>query len=252
MLDERLKRMKKVKGELHLKDGYDCEKCNNTGYEPTIIKGELVQVVCGCMKKREILKTIKNSGLEHEFKKSTFDNFTTEEKWQRTFKSLALTFVDKIKNGGKNWLVLSGRSGGGKTHIGVAVSYELIMSGFSFEYLSYARDMPRLQARMRSGFMEVKEKQEKRFEYLLNVDILYIDDFLKLADNSYVFELIDGRYVRNKVTIISTELSEYEQKTIDVATTSRIYEKSKGFWLDVGQDESRDYRRKETRNDENK
>lgn len=231
-------------GDLNKKDGLNCDLCKNKGLIYTIDDFDYESVkICECMKKRSILLEIKKSGLEEQFKKNTFENYIITYDWQLKILNAAKKYIDEIiTNKKKHWLVLSGAVGSGKTHICVAVSLKLIESGLSFKYLSFAREMPRLQSRLRSVLIDVKDKAEADFEVLLNVDVLYIDDYLKIKDMRNIFELIDARYFKNKITIISSELSYDEQFNLDEAIASRIYEKTCGFWYSIKKERNKNMR----------
>jgi DNA replication protein DnaC len=88
-------------------------------------------------------------------------------------------------------------------------------------------------------------------EPLKEVDVLYIDDFFKtnsgeptIADVNLAFEILNARYVKNLITIISSEYFSCELMDIDEAVGSRIYEMTKGNRLDVSRDRKRNYRLK--------
>ena len=247
MLKARLELLNNEEGDLNKVDGIDCGECKNRGYINTIIEDEelgyeeIVLYECECMPKRKVMREIQRSGLERQFKINTFNNFKVEHQWQKVVKDMSVKYLNDDSN---KWLVLSGASGAGKTHLATAVSLELIKQGNSFKYFSYAREMPRLQGRLRSGFMDVREQAEQDLEKLLNVDVLYIDDFLKVGNNlDNVFELIDGRYFRDKKTIITTELSNSDLLNLDEALGGRIIEKSNGYFLYLTPDE-KNYRLK--------
>ena len=230
MIKRELELLNNEVGNLNKQDGVECDICLNKGhiyqliYDEELGYEEIIIKDCECYPKRQIMLEIKNSGLERQFKINTFDNYRTDEGWQKTLKDRCIKYTQDKSD---RWLVISGASGAGKTHLATAVSYELIKQGYKFKYFSYAREMPRLQGRLKSGFMDVREQAELDLEHLLNVDLLYIDDFLKGSNNlSNVFELIDGRYFRGKKTIITTEYTSQALLGIDEAMAGRIIEKT--------------------------
>ena len=71
----------------------------------------------------------------------------------------------------------------------------------------------------------------RKMNELKNIDVLYIDDFLKGrptdGDLNVAFELLNSRYNQRKRTIISGERSIEQVMDMDEAIGSRIYERSK-------------------------
>lgn len=81
-----------------------------------------------------------------------------------------------------------------------------------------------------------RELYEAKMDKFKEADVLYIDDFFKgnitAADINLAFELLNSRYnSRSKITIISTERTVEDLIEIDEALGSRIYERSKGFYI---------------------
>lgn len=86
-----------------------------------------------------------------------------------------------------------------------------------------------------------EEAYSKIVEPLKRVTVLYIDDLFKtgrgqaptVGDVNLAFEILNARYNDSrKITIISTELPMEELLNIDEAVGGRIYERSKGNYLD--------------------
>jgi DNA replication protein DnaC len=248
--EEMLKFWNEQKGNLNEIDGIQCDVCNNRGFYYILKDDEKLSVKCDCMKRRSIQRIIIKSGLKDNFIRYTFNNFTTENTWQKYIKDTALDF---IKNHSKknalgdvmeSWYIVAGQVGSGKSHICTAISKSLIDEGYNFKYFAYATDMPRLQQRLKSGYMDVKEEAEKHLEELKTVRVLYIDDFMKTRDINNVFELIDYRYGKNNlITIISTEKNYEEQRMIDEAVASRIKERTGNkYYITIGKDTNKNVR----------
>ena len=79
-------------------------------------------------------------------------------------------------------------------------------------------------------------------EPLKRIKCLYIDDFFKIGkgqepttgDVNLAFEILNSRYNDSgKITIISTERDMEKLLEIDEAVGSRIYERSKDFYLSL-------------------
>lgn len=227
-------------GNLNETDHVQCDICKNRGYYYILRNDEILSVTCSCMNKRAISRAIDKSGLKDNFERYTFDNYTIKESWQQYAKDKAIEYANTHHS---EWFVIVGQVGSGKSHLCTAIVSELINQGNDFRYLAFARDMPRLQQRLRSGYMDVKEKAEEEIEALKKVKVLYIDDYLKTNNVDNIFELIDYRYSRNDlITIISSEKSYDEQRKIDEALASRIYERANGYYVKIAKDENKNYR----------
>ena len=81
---------------------------------------------------------------------------------------------------------------------------------------------------------------QEKLDSLRDVDVLYIDDFMKSLDKSkvntelnFAFEIINARYISNKITVISSELLIEQLNTLDNAVAGRIIERAGGFIINV-------------------
>lgn len=222
--EQRVERMNLRPGD---QSEYDCDICNNKGVVYKAIEvGNSFEIIvndCECVSKRNIIRNINESGLASQFEKQTLESYEVNQDWQ---KEIIRKSVEFITNEKPNWFYISGQVGSGKTHICTAISKELIDKGKSFKYLRFVTDFVSLQKRLKSGYTDVREKAEQELDILLGVEVLYIDDLLKVKDLRNLFELIDGRYISNKITIMSSELSLREISNLDEAIGTRIYERT--------------------------
>lgn len=134
----------------------------------------------------------------------------------------------------------------GKTHICTGIVRELLQKGVPARYMLW-----------RDAAVKIKAVVGKPEEYaalvdpLKTIDVLYIDDFLKSnsdptpADFNLAFEIINARYNRKLVTLISSEYFLDEITEMDEAVGSRIYERSAGCLVNIGRDSRRNYRLRE-------
>lgn len=211
-------------------DEYDCPDCLNRGYIAVLHdNGCRANRPCRCMAIRASRKRLRKSGLEDLVARYSFDAWKVREKWQRFALDLAHAYVDNPEG----WLVLAGRPGTGKSHLCTAVTCELIQKGMDAQYMLW-RDVS-VQAK---AVVNDDVSYAQIVEPLKRADVLYIDDFFKgdptKADCNLAFELINARYMdQSKVTIISTEKTAAQIMGIDEAIGSRIYERSKGSYLDL-------------------
>lgn len=240
-------------GNYNLDDGYNCELCKNKGYIAKLEKEPFLRIVnekCSCMNIRKSIKSLKNSGLSVEMLMSAkFSNFETTKDWQKLMFDLAKKYVlnfDKSK-----WFYIGGTTGAGKTMLMTAVFKEIIkrhhLVGY---YLLWNAESKSLITNSKRNV----EKYNERMYELTNCDILYIDDFLKL-DNVYsndelslAYEIINNRYVSNKITLITSELGKNQLALKDNAIFGRIVQKCgiHDYMLELT-GEDKNYRTKELR-----
>ena len=239
-------------GYLNEADGINCDLCKNKGLIYFIDeKDTVVAKDCECMNQRRTIQRLKNCGITKEMLEHyTFKNFTTENEWQKNIKQYVLDYCKTLteKN---NWMMISGVSGCGKTHLCTAVFQRLIKSNRKGEYLLWNEEVPKILALEKSTYEDNQIKYEKRLKFLQDVDVLYIDDFFKLTQSkwnedsiSLAYKIINSRYNNNKITIISSEYSINHIKSKDTAIAGRIVEKSENgrFIFDCGNEQEKNWR----------
>lgn len=105
------------------------------------------------------------------------------------------------------------------------------------------------------GLINNPEEYNTALMELKTVDVLYIDDFLKVpigcesnkptpADLSLALEIIDFRYDTRKPTILSSEWSTSDIISFDEALGGRIYEMAGEYVLNIKRDKTRNMRMK--------
>ena len=259
--EERLERSKKKcellcesfnKEQGDLDDGYDCPICKNKGF---IWKPELhcnsyheVAVHCKCIPIRRTIRAMKRSGLEDVVHDYTFDKYITTEPWQETVLNTAKRYVDSKEN---NWFFFGGATGAGKSHICTAIAITLLKRGNEIKYMLWRDETNRLKSIVN------EPEYEEQLDFYKNVDVLYIDDLFKTgrsssdvkqrptqADINLAFEILNARYIRKKITIISSESTIPDLIDIDEAIAGRIKQKCGEFCININPDRNKNYRLK--------
>lgn len=208
--------------------GYDCPRCMNRGYHAELRDGRAVDVPCQCMAIRRSQVHIRKSGLTDLMKRYTFDAYQTVESWQKAAKARAQQYAADASG----WFVAAGSVGSGKTHLCTAICGELLRSGKEVRYMLWRDDGAKMKA-----VVNDKEEYSKLILPFKRADVLYIDDFWKgkevtSGDINLAFELLNSRYNNtDKLTVISSEKMVEQIMDIDEAIGSRIYERSKGYYL---------------------
>ena len=235
-----------AEGERHKKDGVDCPVCRNKGYFYRLTEdGDMIARRCGCMKKREALQRIRDSGLENLIRDCTFDKFEAKEVWQQNLKETAQAFC---KDADAKWFYVGGQVGSGKTHICTAICEDYIRRGYDVRYLMWAETSKHLKALI-NDYREYAD----RMNVYKRTPVLYIDDFLKVrqgaepsdADLNLAFELINARLLQpDTVTVISAEKPLSEAMEYDEATFSRILQRCGRYRLTISRSREKNYRLK--------
>lgn len=236
-------------GELNEGDGHNCDICKNKGYIYFVDKypfsGKPFQNSrpCKCMAVRRTLRRAKKSGLGNILTDFTFQKYETPEEWQQQIKSKAQMFC---KDDTAKWFYIGGQSGAGKSHICTAIAGYYIKQGKDCRYMLWRDDAVKLKA-----LVSDYEQYQKQINEFKNIDVLYIDDFLKTqrgteptqADINLAFELLNYRLMDSeKITIISSEYTIAKALEFDEATIGRIYQQAGLYKISIDKDMKKNYR----------
>lgn len=213
--------------------GYDCPMCLNRGKFMEIRKesGRVYRVFreCECMKTRKSLREIERSGLAPLMGECTFDTWEEREPWHKQAKKLAMAYAENPDG----WFVMAGSVGAGKTHLCTAVCGELLKRAIPVRYVLW-RD---LTTQAKAVLMN-NEAYQAFVAPLKRIKVLYIDDLFKTGgqkptpgDINLAFEILNNRGNGGLPTVISSELTVEDITNIDEATGSRIYQRSKGYYI---------------------
>lgn len=237
-------------GNLHLFDGYICDKCKNKGI--ILIAKEYdgiwqdYQKDCDCKKIRDNIRALKRSGLERVVEDCKFEKFKVEKPFQELMLNTAKNYLD---NGEGKWLVFLGASGCGKTMLCSAVAIELLRQGKQLKYMLWKDDSRKIKNDNFDG-------DGTLIDYYKNVEVLYIDDLFKTAktdgefqrptvgDINLAFEIINSRVAQKKTTIISSENTIDELFDIDESIAGRIRDMSQEYCLNIAKGEGKNYRKR--------
>lgn len=206
----------------------DCIECDNRGCNK-------------CFPIRRSIYRIKKSGLGDLLDRCTFESFTTPESWQEHAKECIIAYTQSKAD---SWLYFAGQSGCGKTHLCTAACKCFLDAGYSVTYKLW-RDL----VHEWQGVQFKSEEYNKFMQGLRDVDVLYIDDFLKTPDKNAIgreltaaYEIINTRYNLYGRTIISSELHLSELCTLEEATGGRISERASGHIVQVQKSQGRNFR----------
>lgn len=189
--------------------------------------GVITKTYTGRSKHFELNK-IKNRILRSElythknFNKYDFENYETKQNHQDYMLQKAKAFVSKPQG----TFFLSGQTGVGKSHLCTAMFKDLLLQGFETKYIVWQDELDRIKS------LDFDERNKEVLR-LGTVEVLYIDDFLKTSyndgkitdsDSRTTNNIINHRYTRGLITIISTELNYNEIANIHTSMAGRLLE----------------------------
>lgn len=192
--------------ENYLSPVFDCPDCQDTGY----VDGEK----CHCFRQVEISLLYEQSNIQEMIEKENFSTLSYGYYMGEDLKrfedavNMSKDFVAGFKNHYQN-LFFYGTVGTGKSFLSGCIAKELLSGGHSVIYFS-ANGLFESLARY-SFDTKLKETLYNFYKDLYNCDLVIIDDLGTEVTNSFVtsqlFGLLNERHLRQKSTIISTNLS---------------------------------------------
>ena len=187
----------------YLEPLYDCPTCQDTGFVETS--------QCACLKRRMVRALYAQSGIEHLLETNNFSTLSYdyyEGADLEAFHGAVQVCQDLIEQFPvhKDNLMFTGTVGCGKSFLSGCVAKELMDRGVNVVYFSAAQLFDTLY---QNGLY--KEQED-----LYNYDLVIVDDLGSELTNSMVtaalFSFLNERILRQKSTIISTNLSLSELK----------------------------------------
>lgn len=223
--------------ELTYKGVMHCERCGDTGLVDVVRDGREMMRYCECHARRKALLALRRSGMEDSVAQFRFDNFRTEQEFQRLMLDKCRRF---LAQDARRFLYIGGQSGCGKTHLGTAVCTELLGRGLELAYVTFPALMNELKSRVNDeGYAQTVQQYG-------TVPVLYIDDFMKFeptkADIAHAFEVVNLRAVGGRLTVITSERELDEIVAADEALGGRIRQMCGEFAVGVARAPGRNWR----------
>ena len=214
---------------------YNCEICKDVTL--IIVKdanGNEYAKDCVCREKAISRRLMISSGISEDDAQKGFKGFNTfDEPLLVNAKNTAISYFQNFKSMEDkriNSMMLCGKSGRGKTTLGLAIANNLINAGVGVRYMPYRDVVTSLKQQLAS---DNKYFYNDQMYKLQNARVLFIDDLLKgkvnETDINIMYEVINYRYLKRKPVIISTEKTIEELLEFDEAIASRLIEMSKGY-----------------------
>ncbi len=196
---------------------YQCGKCKDTGYIGSEKCTCLKQAIAGLIYDDSNIRSV----LAYENFKSFSFAYYSDDYIDETIGLSPLSNMQKIVAGCKSFirhfdrnhenLLFMGNTGVGKTFLANCIAKELLDRGYTVIYLTAFRLFDILEKNKFGRDEETAYIASNQFDYILDCDLLIIDDLGTELNNSFtssqLYLIINERLLRQKSTIISTNLS---------------------------------------------
>lgn len=196
---------------------YKCNKCKDTGFIGNDKCKCFKQAIADLIYDASNIKTV----LEHENFKSFNFAFYSDDYVDETVGLSPLSNIQKIVAGCKNFirhfdknhenLLFLGNTGVGKTFLVNCIAKELLDRGNTVIYLTAFRLFDILEKHKFGKNEDSTYVASNQFDYILDCELLIIDDLGTELNNAFtssqLYLILNERLLRQKSTIISTNLS---------------------------------------------
>ncbi len=196
---------------------YHCSKCKDTGF--------VGNEKCSCFKQAIADLIYEGSNIKAVLKSENFNTFSfgyySDDYIDETIGLSPLSNMQRIVAECKSFvrhfgtkhenILFQGYAGVGKTFLANCIAKELLDRGYTVIYLTAFRLFDILEKNKFSKEENVSYSASSQFDYILDCDLLIIDDLgtelINSFTNSQIYLIINERLLKQKSTIISTNLS---------------------------------------------
>lgn len=241
-LENKLKKLRKYKKDLLIENGFDKdymeiryfhEACKDTGFVGT--------KMCSCRKQIIIDENYSQSNIRSLLSKENFDNFDDSLFSDNNFEGYPISpyenikfikrqlkkYIDNFENKNQN-IYIFGDVGRGKTYLLNSIAKEILDRNYSVLYMTSSSIFKFLND-YNWVFEEARAKHQDQFDFILNCDLLIIDDLGSEAstknDASNLFEVVNSRMIAEKPIIFSTN---YDESMLEDMYGPRIFSRIVG------------------------
>lgn len=196
---------------------YQCNDCKDTGF--------VNHKKCHCFKQSIVNILYSQSNIKTAIEKENFNTFSydyypdnyIDESINLSPRDNMRKIIDQCKDFINNFkklhenLLIYGNTGVGKTFLTNCIAKELLDRSHTVIYLTAFQLFDILEKKKFNKANENTNEIQNQFDYILDCDLLIIDDLGTELTNSFIntqlYLCINERYLREKSTIISTNLS---------------------------------------------
>ncbi len=204
-------------GADYLEFRYQCQKCKDSGFVGTEKCTCFKQAIADLIYDASNLKSILN---KENFKHFSF-SYYSDDYIDETLNLSPRSNMQKIVAASKQFihhfnvkhdnLLFMGNSGVGKTFLANCIARELLDKGYTVIYLTAFRMFDILERHKFGKEEDSTYIAATQFDYILDCDLLIIDDLGTELNNAFtnsqLYLVINERLLKQKSTIISTNLS---------------------------------------------
>lgn len=205
-------------GDDYLLPSFECQRCQDTGYINNTVRCScFTQKIVNIMYKQNNMLKLKDENF-NTFDIAYFSNKSDKEKYQsdkspleniEEIKKISVAFCNNIQDPKQKNLLFVGKAGTGKTFMSSCIANEAVNRGHTVLYQTAPLLMDML---LEAKFSSLKDEMKKeQYSNVFDVDLLIIDDLgtenLNNMKFTELFNIINTRLLKDKKTIISTNLS---------------------------------------------
>jgi DNA replication protein DnaC len=155
---------------------------------------------------------IRAVGAPPRYARKQFADFTATTSAQRRVLTAATRFAEKLAPQSASSLLMLGRPGTGKTHLGIAIAFAAAECGLSARYTTLTDAMRAIKATYARGS---EDDAAAVLDALIRPDVLVLDEVggsMSEHEQKLLFEIVDGRYcdLGSTVVISNATASELE------------------------------------------
>mgnify|MGYP001818516978 FL=1 len=204
-----------------------CPHCDGTGW--TLVEENGVEIArrCECAEARLRERALARAGIPDRYRHCDLDGFELWNPEDPTLgKSLRLVqeFVDLYPDTDKG-LVLMGPVGTGKTHLAVAALQQILREKRPPADGRFA-DFTSLVLEIQMSFEDTGARRKDILQPLVECDLLVVDELGAGKTTPWVMDLlyylVNTRYLENRLTIFTTNYSDFPKKSGEESLTDRV------------------------------
>ncbi|MGC2194993.1 MAG: ATP-binding protein [Terriglobales bacterium] len=191
-----------------------CPLCDGTGWKSVLQEGDRRVTRCDCRLKARAQTLLEAARIPTRYEHCELPSFTTD--FPGAHPSLALAhiaaarFAQEYDPGDGTGLLLIGKIGTGKTHLGVGIIKELILTrGVSCLFYDYRELLKQIQ---NSYNASVQTTELDVLRPVFDTEVLFLDELGAVKPTEWVWDtvslILNTRYNNNRTTIITTNFED--------------------------------------------